>query len=57
MATTKAKKTTRKKSPRSVRDLTSRKDPKGGAQKREGPEMAGGTTRGSTTSRGKARLS
>lgn len=58
MATSKAKKTTRKKSPGSVRDLATRKDPKGGAQKREGSEMAGGTTRGRTTSRtGKTRLS
>jgi hypothetical protein len=34
---TKAKKPIRKKSSGTVRDLTARKDPKGGAQKKEGP--------------------
>jgi hypothetical protein len=34
---TKPKKVTRKKSTGRVRDLATRKDPKGGAQKKEGP--------------------
>ncbi len=37
------KKTTAKKTTTKVRDLSSRKDPKGGAQKRENPNMGGGT--------------
>jgi hypothetical protein len=41
----KSTKATRKKSSAKVRDLAVRKDPKGGAQKKEGQEM-GGTTRG-----------
>ncbi len=54
---TKAKKVTRKKTPGPVRDLASRKDPKGGAQKKEGPTMDG-STRGRTTQRAaKARFS
>ncbi|MBA3544452.1 MAG: hypothetical protein H0T83_08445 [Chthoniobacterales bacterium] len=53
----KATKATRKKSSRKVRDLTSRKDPKGGAQKKEGPGL-NMNTRGGTPSRaGKTRLS
>ncbi len=36
-------KSTAKKPSAKVRDLAARKDPKGGAQKREGPEMAGST--------------
>ena len=43
----KSTKTTRKKSPDKVRDLAARKDPKGGAQKKEGQEL-GGTTLGGT---------
>lgn len=51
-------KTTAKKSSTKVRDLSARKDPKGGAQKREDPNLGAGTTRGRTTSRaGKTRLS
>lgn len=47
----------RKKTSRKVRDLTSRKDPKGGAQKKEGPGL-NLNTRGGTPSRaGKIRLS
>ena len=50
-------KATRKKTSRKVRDLTSRKDPKGGAQKKEGPGL-NLNTRGGTPSRaGKTRLS
>jgi hypothetical protein len=39
----KTTKTTAKKPSAKVRDLAARKDPKGGAQKREVPEMAGST--------------
>ncbi len=54
----KSTKTTAKKSSTKVRDLSARKDPKGGAQKRENPNLGGGTTRGRTTSRaGRTRLS
>lgn len=35
----KSTKPTRKKSPAKVRDLAARKDPKGGAQKKEGPNL------------------
>lgn len=53
----KSTKTTRKKSPAKVRDLAARKDPKGGAQKKEGLDL-GGKTRASTSLRaGKTRLS
>ncbi len=51
-------KTAAKKSSTKVRDLSARKNPKGGAQKREDPALGGGTTRGRTASRaGKTRLS
>lgn len=54
---TKVKKTTRKKSPAKVRDLAARKDPKGGAQKREGPDMTGKARGGTSSLRaGKTRL-
>lgn len=43
-------KTASKKSSTKVRDLSSRKDPKGGAQKREDPAL-GGSTRNRGTSR------
>lgn len=46
----KSSKTTSKKSSAKVRDLAARKDPKGGAQKREGPQMDGSTR--SRTQRG-----
>ncbi|MGI8955841.1 MAG: hypothetical protein ACR2II_02860 [Chthoniobacterales bacterium] len=52
----KTSKTTAKKSPAKVKDLAARKDPKGGAQKKEGPAM-GGSTRGRTTRTNKNRLS
>ncbi|MGI8891630.1 MAG: hypothetical protein ACR2G0_12725 [Chthoniobacterales bacterium] len=51
------KKATRKKASASVRDLTARKDPKGGAQKKEGPakgKVEGGLT---TLKASKLRLS
>ncbi len=48
-------KTTAKKSPTKVRDLSARKDPKGGAQKRENPALGGGTTRTRSTSRAGSR--
>lgn len=54
---TKFTKAARKKSPAEVRDLAARKDPKGGAQKKEGADL-GGKTRGGTLVRaGKTRLS
>ena len=54
---TKVKKTTRKKSPAKVRDLAARKDPRGGAQKREGPDMTGKARGGTSSLRaGKTRL-
>ncbi len=49
-------KTTGRKPSAKVSDLAARKDPKGGAQKREGPEMAG-STRGRTQRGGKPRPS
>lgn len=53
----KSTKTPRKKPPGKVRDLVTRKDPKGGAQKKEGPAM-GRNARGGTTLRaGKTKLS
>ncbi len=58
MATKTKKATSRKKAPTKVRDLATRKDPRGGAQKKEGPDLTGGTTRGRTSTRaGKTRLS
>ena len=44
---TKSTKAIRKKSSGKVRDLTSRKNPRGGAQKREGPGMNATSQRGS----------
>lgn len=53
----KVTKTTAKKSSAKVRDLATRKDPKGGAQKKEDPQL-GGSTRSRTASRtNKNRLS
>lgn len=53
----KTSKTTSKKSATKVRDLSARKDPKGGAQKREGQGTGGGVP-GRSSSRGtKNRLS
>lgn len=50
-------KASRKKPPGKVRDLMARKDPKGGAQKKEGPAM-GRNARGGTPLRaGKTKLS
>ncbi|MGH8092637.1 MAG: hypothetical protein ACREIF_04105 [Chthoniobacterales bacterium] len=43
---TKPTKTTRKKTSGKVRDLTARKNPSGGAQKREGPGMNATSQRG-----------
>lgn len=58
MATKSKTATSRKKSTNKVRDLAARKDPKGGAQKKEGPDLTGATTRGGSPSRaGKTRLS
>lgn len=51
------KNATSKKTASKVRDLSARKDPKGGAQKKEGPNMSGGTRGGSTTRSSKTRLS
>jgi hypothetical protein len=51
MAIKTKKSTSRKKSATKVRDLAVRKDPRGGAQKREGPDLTAGTTRGRTPSR------
>ncbi len=53
----KSTKTTRKKSPAKVRDLAARKDPKGGAQKREEPSMDRSKIGGSILRPGKTRLS
>jgi len=54
----KSTKTTRKKSPAKVRDLAARKDPRGGAQKKESPPLTGDKRDGGTLLRaGKARLS
>lgn len=53
---TKAKKATRKKTPDEVRDLTARKDPKGGSQKREGPDMSEKTRGGPSLKTNRARL-
>lgn len=50
-------KTTRKKSPAKVRDLAARKDPKGGAQKKEGPALPGDKRSGGALKASKARLS
>ena len=50
-------KATRKKPSRKVRDLSTRKDPRGGAQKKEGPAMARNTLGGTPTRAGKNRLS
>jgi hypothetical protein len=51
MATKTKKPTSRKKSATNVRDLAVRKDPRGGAQRKEGPDLTGGTTRGRAPSR------
>ena len=48
----KPSKSTAKKSSTKVRDLSARKDPKGGAQKREDPNLGGSTTRSRVTQRG-----
>ena len=53
----KSTKTTRKKSPAKVRDLAARKDPKGGAQKKEGPPLMGDKRGGTSLRAGKTRLS
>ena len=52
-----ATKLKKKKSPGKVRDLAARKDPKGGAQKKEGPASNASTRRGTGQTAGKARLS
>ena len=58
MATKTKKASSRKQSSSKVRDLSARKDPRGGAQKKEGPDLTMGTTRGGSPSRaGKTRLS
>jgi hypothetical protein len=53
----KPKKATRKKSPAKVRDLAARKNPKGGAQKREEPSMDQSKIGGSILRPGKRNLS
>ena len=53
----KSTKATRKKLPGKVRDLAARKDPKGGAQKKEGPAMARNARGGTTLRAGKSKLS
>jgi hypothetical protein len=50
-------KAARKKPSRKVRDLAVRKDPKGGAQKKEGPDAARSTRGGGTLKLGKNKLS
>jgi hypothetical protein len=58
MAIKPTKVTGRKKPAQKVRDLLSRKDPRGGAQRKEAPNLAMGSTRGVTPSRsGKNKLS
>lgn len=54
---TKPKKSIGKKSSGKVRDLSARKDPKGGAQKKEGPNMAGNTRGGTPVRARKIKLS
>ena len=54
---TKPTKATRKKPSRKVSDLAARKDPRGGAQKKEGPAMSMNTRGGTPNRVGKTRLS
>ncbi|MEO6970198.1 MAG: hypothetical protein ABI217_04820 [Chthoniobacterales bacterium] len=49
-------KATRKKPSRKVRDLSTRKDPRGGAQKKEGPAMTTNIRAGGSIRAGKNRL-
>ncbi len=53
----KSTRATRKKSSAKGRDLPAQKDPKGGAQKREGPGLNAVTRGGGAVKTGKARLS
>ncbi len=53
----KSTKTTRKKSTGKVRDLAAQKDPKGGAQKKEGAGMSRNTRGGTAVRAGKSKLS
>jgi hypothetical protein len=50
-------KTTRKKSSGKVRDLSARKDPRGGAQKKESPAATANTRGGMRLKAGRTRLS
>ncbi len=52
----KPSKAIRKKPSRKVRDLVTRKDPKGGAQKKEGPAASAKTRAGSSHRAGKRNL-
>ena len=53
----KSTKAPRKKPPGKVRDLVARKDPKGGAQKKEGPGMTRNGRGGTAFRSGKTKLS
>ncbi len=55
MAIKPTKTTVKKSSSRKVRDLSTRKDPKGGAQKKEGPALNRTTRAGSTLKAGRTR--
>ena len=52
----KSTKAPRRKPPGKVRDLVARKDPKGGAQKKEGPGTARNARGGTVLRAGKTRL-